>query len=65
MSKAPEAKATKEKPDNVTHCPASGNKLRLKDLVDVKFTPVPEGRFTIPTHAHPVSRHLHSVLAAT
>jgi len=42
-SKAPEAKASKEKPDGSTQCPASGKKLRLKDLVDVKFTPVPEG----------------------
>ncbi|KAI8471896.1 MAG: hypothetical protein J3K34DRAFT_416046 [Monoraphidium minutum] len=41
--KAPESKASKERPDGATHCPASGGKLRLKDLVDVKFTPVPEG----------------------
>ncbi|KIY93552.1 Nitric oxide synthase-interacting protein [Monoraphidium neglectum] len=42
-SKAPEAKLSKEKPDGSTYCPASGKKLRLKDLVDVKFTPVGEG----------------------
>lgn len=42
-SKAPEAKASKEKPDGATYCPASGKKLKLKDLVEVKFTPVPEG----------------------
>ncbi|GBF93568.1 hypothetical protein Rsub_06288 [Raphidocelis subcapitata] len=42
-SKAPEAKAATERPDASTLCPASGKKLRLKDLVEVKFTPVPEG----------------------
>jgi nitric oxide synthase-interacting protein len=41
--KAPEARAAKEKPDGSTQCPASGKKLRLKDLVEVKFTLVPEG----------------------
>ncbi|KAK9816323.1 hypothetical protein WJX74_004009 [Apatococcus lobatus] len=32
-----------EKPDLDTVCPASGKKLRLKDLIPVHFTPVPEG----------------------
>ena len=32
-----------EKPDLDTVCPASGKKLRLKDLIPVRFTPVPEG----------------------
>lgn len=44
-SKAPDgARASEaERPDGSTLCPASGKKLRLKDLVDVKFTPVPKG----------------------
>lgn len=32
-----------EKPDNATHCPATGKKLRLKDLIPVKFSRVPPG----------------------
>lgn len=32
-----------EKPDLETVCPASGKKLRLKDLIPVRFTSVPEG----------------------
>ncbi|KAG2422207.1 hypothetical protein HXX76_016207 [Chlamydomonas incerta] len=32
-----------EKPDGETRCPASGNKLRMKDLVAVRWTPVPDG----------------------
>jgi nitric oxide synthase-interacting protein len=42
-SQAPEAKDLLAKPDSATYCPASGKKLRLKDCVAVKFTPVPEG----------------------
>ncbi len=36
--------ATIQKPDGNTYCPASGKKLRLKDLTPVKFTPVPQGQ---------------------
>jgi nitric oxide synthase-interacting protein len=42
-SQAPEAASAPEKPDGVTRCSASGKKLRLKDLVPLKFTPVPGG----------------------
>ncbi|KAF8059185.1 TCAF2 [Scenedesmus sp. PABB004] len=42
-SQQPKAKDLLEKPDASTLCPASGAKLRLKDCVAVKFTPVPEG----------------------
>ena len=49
----PQAESRVEKPDTDTYCPASGNKLRLKDLIPVKFTKVPtdsesEGRFMDP-----------------
>lgn len=42
-SMGPESKALLEKPEQVTYCPASGKKLRMKDLTSVKFTRVPEG----------------------
>lgn len=43
-SKTPEAEASQgQAPDMHTACPASGKRLRLKDLVPVKFTCVPEG----------------------
>ena len=32
-----------DKPDDATFCPASGKKLRLKDLVAVRLTPTPGG----------------------
>ena len=32
-----------DKPDTATYCPATGKKLKLKDLVPVKFTRVREG----------------------
>ncbi|KAL4451668.1 hypothetical protein ABPG75_007330 [Micractinium tetrahymenae] len=41
--KTPEAKVVLEKPDMSTTCPASGAKLKLKDLTSVRFTPVPDG----------------------
>lgn len=41
-SQTPASKEVLQKPDSSTHCPASGKKLRLKDCVAVKFTPVPE-----------------------
>jgi nitric oxide synthase-interacting protein len=41
--KTPEAKALLDKPSMETLCPASGGKLKLKDLIQVKFTPVPDG----------------------
>lgn len=43
-SKAPEARDTIAKPDMLTYCPASNKKLKLKDLIPVKFTRVPEGQ---------------------
>lgn len=37
----PEAKVDKpEKPDQNVYCPISGKKLKAKDLIPVKFTPV-------------------------
>lgn len=42
-SQGPEAAAVVDKPDGATRCPASGNKLRLKDLTPLVFTPVPGG----------------------
>lgn len=41
-SKAPDARQVLSKPDASTYCPASGKKLRLKDLISVKFARVPE-----------------------
>ena len=41
-SKAPDARQVLAKPDGSTFCPASGKKLRLKDLIPVKFTRTPE-----------------------
>lgn len=34
----PESRVLLDKPDVSTICPASGKKLRLKDLIPVKFT---------------------------
>lgn len=42
-SKAPEAADTLQRPSKDTICPASGKKLRMKDLISVKFTRVPGG----------------------
>lgn len=41
-SKAPDAKQVLAKPEATTFCPASGKKLRLKDLIPIKFTRTPE-----------------------
>lgn len=41
-SKAPDARQVLAKPDTATYCPASGKKLRLKDLIAVKFVRTPE-----------------------
>ena len=42
-SKTPDAGPAKlEKPDKHPKCPISGSKLSLKDLVAVRFTPVPD-----------------------
>ena len=41
-SQGKEARQVLDKPDQNTYCPASGKKLRLKDLIAVKFTKVPE-----------------------
>ncbi len=43
-SKTPEARALLGRPDMDTYCPASGKKLRLKDLIPVRLTRVPEGQ---------------------
>ena len=29
--------------DNKTYCPTSGNPLKVKDLIAVKFTPIADG----------------------
>ena len=42
-SKTPEARAALDKPSLDTICPATGKKLKLKDLITVNFTRVPEG----------------------
>ena len=42
-SKTPEARAALAKPSLDTICPATGKKLRLKDLITVNFARVPEG----------------------
>lgn len=34
----PESRELLDKPDVATHCPATGKRLRLKDLIPVKFT---------------------------
>ncbi len=55
-SKTPEAATRAEKPCTDMLCPATGKRLRLKDLVPVKFTPLPaqqgkeddDGRFMCP-----------------
>ncbi|EFA00996.1 nitric oxide synthase-interacting protein homolog [Tribolium castaneum] len=40
-SKTPTAEKIKlQKPDNVVLCPISGKPLKVKDLIDVKFTPI-------------------------
>ena len=36
-SKTPEAQRLLEKPDMNTYCPATGKKLRLKDLIPIRF----------------------------
>ncbi|DBA91103.1 hypothetical protein WJX77_006701 [Trebouxia sp. C0004] len=41
-SQGKEARQILAKPDEHTYCPASGKKLRLKDLIPVRFTRVPE-----------------------
>jgi nitric oxide synthase-interacting protein len=42
-SQSKEAIIVVEKPDGSTRCPASGRKIKLKDLIQVNFTPVPGG----------------------
>jgi nitric oxide synthase-interacting protein len=42
-SQGKESAEVVEKPDGNTKCPASGKKIKLKDLIPVKFTPVPGG----------------------
>lgn len=53
-SKAPDARTNLEKPDSSTFCPASGKKLKLKDLIPLKFTQVPEGESGV--HMDPVTK---------
>lgn len=47
----PQAKKSKlEKPDSTIYCPVSGKPLKVKDLIDVKFSPVKEdGKKSIHT----------------
>lgn len=42
-SATPESRQLVDKPDVNTYCPATGKKLRLKDLIPVKFTKVKDG----------------------
>ena len=42
-SKTPESAARLDRPDMATVCPASGKRLRLKDLTPVRFLRCPEG----------------------
>lgn len=42
-SKTPEATKAAERPQMDTSCPATGKKVKLKDLIHVNFTLVPEG----------------------
>lgn len=42
-SQVQEVKQQQDRPDTNTYCPASGKKLKLKDLVPVKFTKVKDG----------------------
>mmetsp|Transcript_32152 Transcript_32152/g.82337 ORF Transcript_32152/g.82337 Transcript_32152/m.82337 type:complete len:321 (-) Transcript_32152:241-1203(-) len=42
-SKTPEAQAQLEKPSSDVLCPNTGKKLRIKELIPLKFTKVPEG----------------------
>ena len=42
-SKTPESKERLDKPDQTVRCPVSGEPLRLKHMVAVKFTPAEEG----------------------
>ncbi|KXZ41849.1 hypothetical protein GPECTOR_262g667 [Gonium pectorale] len=53
-SLTPEAEAKVDKPDTETRCPASGNKLRMKELVAVRWTPVPEGE--TGKHMDPITK---------
>ena len=56
------------KPETETLCPASGKRLRLKELTPVRFTPVPEklkaslGRKAtgnaVPLYMDPISREI-------
>lgn len=52
--KAPGVREVMHKPDEDTRCPASGSKMRLKDLSAVRFTPVPEGE--AGRHMDPVTK---------
>lgn len=43
-SKTPSVqKAKLTKPDSTIYCPVSGRPLKVKDLIDVKFTPIKDG----------------------
>jgi len=47
--KVPEAEVVLEKPDADVRCPITGKKLKLKDLIDVKFTTVNAATTTTTT----------------
>jgi len=51
-----EAQQKVEKPDQDTLCPASGRNLKMKDLVDVKFTPVPDASATEGRYMDPLTK---------
>ena len=58
-SATPESRQLLDKPDVNTYCPATGKKLRLKDLVPVKLTAVGHLRLRLVVFLHD---HLRSAL---
>ncbi len=54
-SATPESRAILDKPDVNTYCPATGKKLRLKDLVAAKFAPARDGSAKAGRFCDPVT----------
>lgn len=55
-----EAEEVLDEPNNNTYCPASGAKLKLKDLITVKFTPA-TGETTTKNHQHAAVEYIDPV----
>lgn len=49
-------RARPDKPDTETRCPVTGKRLRLKDLVDVRWTRVTDAGPGGPRHMDPVTK---------